>query len=437
MNDIMSDIIKNAKIAGADCVDIMSSEAQTLVASTRLGKIEKVVKADVMSVDLRVFVGKRSARASTNNIEELKSVSFIEKVISAAKNSPEETINSRAESDELCKKIREMDICDDSVVDHNQLMEAAQKCESIALQINGITNSDGAEAGYARSKFILMRDDGFHGKYEKTSNMISVVTLAEKNGSIESSYAFSRAVYYDDLKDIEVIAKEAADKTLRKLGARKISSCRVPVVFEKSVSRQLLGSVLSALNGDTIAKGVSFLKDKLSKKIFNENISIIDQYAVNRGLRSRPFDGDGLECADNTIVSNGVLNSFLLNTKYANKLNMKSTRNAHGFDAISHNNVCIKNGTESFDSLIKNIKTGLYVTEVLGNGLNVVTGNYSQGAAGFWIENGEIVYPVNEITIAGNFMDMFSNCNVASDFEYEIGIDSPSIFVEEMIVGGI
>lgn len=436
MNNIAHDLIRNAKNLGADQVDIMLSEVKTLTASTRFVRVEKVIKADVMSADVRVFFGKRSACVSTNNVEDMKNSSFVEKVVSAAKNSPEELMKSRPEFHELCKNFKKIDICDNSVVTHDQLTESAQKCESIALQVRGITNSEGAEAAHAYAKITLIRDDGFYGEYEKTSNALSVITLAEKNGCLERGYAFSEAVYYDDLKDIEVIAKEAADKTIKKLGARKVSSCKVPVVFEKNVSRQLLKSIFDALNGAAIAKGISFLKDKLSKKIFSDSINITDRYAIDRGLRSRPFDADGLECGDNNIMNNGVLNSFLLNVKYANKLGMKSTRNAYGLDAIVPNNVCIENGTESFDALLKNIKSGLYVTEVLGNGLNIVTGNYSQGASGFWIENGEIAYPVNEITIAGNFLNMFANCNVASDLKYETGVDAPTIFVEEMIVGG-
>jgi PmbA protein len=211
----------------------------------------------------------------------------------------------------------------------------------------------------------------------------------------------------------------------------------VPVVFGKEVSRQLLRSMLEAINGATVANGISFLKDKLYQKIFSDKINIVDRYAINRGLRSRPFDSDGLECSNNKIITSGVLNTFLLNTKYASKLNMKSTGNACGLNGIAPNNICIENGFESYGDLMKNISNGLFVTDVLGNGLNVVTGNYSQGAAGFWIQNGEIAYPVNEITIAGNFIDMFTNCSVANDLKIEYGIDSPTLFMEEMIVGGI
>jgi PmbA protein len=430
--------MKKAKSMGADCVDIALSESSEIFVNVRLTKLEKIVRADVANVGARVFVGKRAACATTDDVTELQSDEFWEKIISAAKNSPEESVKSRADASELCKNFKQIDMCDnDYQIDHEKLVEAATECENIALQTDGICNSEGACAKYTRAKIALMRDDGFFGEYEKTKHHVHVATLAEKNGDLQQDYAFSEAVYHADLKTPEQIAKEAAEKTIKKLGARKIQSCKIPVVFHRDVSRQLLCSMLGAVDGSMIARGMSFLKDKLSQKIFGNKISVIDQYAVDRGLRSRPFDSDGLECADNCIVENGILNLFLLNTKYANKLNMKSTRNASGLEGVSPNNVCIENGAESFDDLLKSIKRGLFVTDVLGNGLNIVTGNYSQGAVGFMIENGTITYPVNEITIASNFIDMFSNCSVASDLKRELGIDSPTLFMEEMVVGGI
>ena len=436
--NIIESAINKAKSIGANHVDVMFSESQTISASTRLAKLEKLVQANLMSVDMRVSVGNHYASISSDNIEQLKDDSFIEKVVSSAKNSPEEKLKIRADSNELCKNFKEIDICDKNFeANPDYFVNKAKECEDVALQIKGITNSEGAEAGYSRTKFTLMRDDGFCASYEKTLNQISIVTLAEKNGNLEQDYAYSTTIYSEDLRSSEEIAKEAAEKTLRRLGARKIQSCKVPVVFDRRTSRQLLNSMLDALSGSAVARGISFLKDKLSQKVFADCINVTDKYAINRGLRSRPFDSDGLECRDTNIVTNGTINSFLLNTKYASKMNMKSTANASSWEGISPNNVFIENGSKSFSDLIKGIKSGLFVTDVMGNGVNMVTGNYSQGTAGFWIENGEIAYPVNEITVAGNFLEMFSHCDIASDLKLEFGIDSPSIFFEEMIVGGI
>lgn len=436
--DILESAIKKAKSLGADHVDLMFSESEVMSATTRLTKLEKVVQANVESIDLRVSVGNRYASVSCDNINKIKDDAFIEKVVSAAKNSPEERGRIRADSSELCKNFKEMDICDRNfVANTDYFIEKAKKCEEIALQVDGISNSEGSEAEYSKTSFTLMRDDGFCGSYEKTHTNLSVVTLAEKDGKMERGWAYSTAVYEEDLRSAEDVAKEAAEKTLKRLGARKVQSCKVPVVFSREVARQILGSMLEALNGASVARDMSFLKDSLGKKVFADGISVVDRYDVHRGLRSRPFDADGLECRNTDIVWNGVVEAFLLNTKYANMLGMKSTANASGWEGISPNNVCIENGTKSFEELLAGVKSGLYVTDAMGVGVNAVTGNYSQGAAGFWIENGALSYPVNEITVAGNFVEMFSHCAVASDLKLEYGFDSPSIFFEEMVVGGI
>jgi PmbA protein len=435
--NILSDVVRRAKKDGADNVDILAEESSVISVSTRLAQLENVVQSEEVCVKIRVSVGKRSAIVVTDNFEELKEESFTEKAVFAAKNAPEEMTEFRPDSSELCKKIRNSDICDARVVSSSDLIDAALECESIALQIKGITNSEGAKSEHFRSKITLMKNADFSVEYEKTLNMLSLVTLAEKDGFLERDYDFSETVYRSDLKSPRQIANEAAERTLRRLGAKKIRSCKVPVIFDRRVSGQLLGSFASAINGSSIANGISFLKDKLSQKIFGDAITVTDKSSTLRGLRSRPFDSDGLECSDVAVVRGGVLESFLLNTKYANKLQMKSTGNASGFDGIAPHNFCIENGAESFEDLLRSVKSGLYVVEVLGNGVNLVTGNYSQGAVGFWIENGEITYPVNEITVAGNFIDMFSRCRVADDLEMTSGIDAPSLLVDEVIVGGV
>ncbi|MDR2723839.1 MAG: TldD/PmbA family protein [Holosporaceae bacterium] len=436
-SEILSSIITKAKKSGADQVDVLCKERNTISASTRLKKLKKIVQADVISIKMRVSIGNRSAVVTTDNPNDLDGDSFLEKALLAARNAPEDAVIFRPVPNELCKNFRSMDICDNYRPSSEELISTALECETIALQIAGITNSEGAEASHSYSKITLANNNDFFATYEQTNNLISLVTLAEKDGFLETAYDFSKTIYWSDLKSPERIAQKAAELTLKKLGAKKIPSCKVPIVFDRIVSQHLLTSLVDAINGAAVAKGISFLKDKLSKKIFSHDLSIVDEYAIPRGLRSYPFDSDGLECSDVIILENGILRSFLLNTRYAHQLKMKSTAHAFGFEGIAPHNIYIKNGKESFQSLLRTIKKGLYVTEVLGNGLNLITGNYSQGVAGFWIENGEITYPVNEITIAGNFIDMLSNCVPASDLEIEYGVDAPTLFLDEMIVGGM
>jgi PmbA protein len=429
--------MSRAKKLGLEEVDILLEESTKTSVKTRLAKLEKTVRADSVAVRARFSIGRRSVLMVTDNPNDLLDDVFLEKAVAAVRVAPESAFRIHPELRELCKHFVEIDLRDPVEIPLEKLVADTQKCEDIAISTEGITNSDGAETVHAISRITLLKNENFVGEYEKTYTQTVVVPLVERDGELERDYDFSEAVYYSDLKTPEQIAKNAAERTLSRLGARKIPSCRVPVVFEKRVASQLLSSLLDAVNGGTVAKGISFLKDKLLKKVFNRGLNVTDRHAVARGLRSRPFDADGLECQDNFIVKNGVLNSFLLNIKYADQLKMNSTGSASGFNGIAPNNVCIENGKKSFGELIKNIKTGILVTEVLGNGLNVVTGNYSQGAVGFWIENGEILYPVHEITVAGNFLDMFGNCAVASDLTIETGVDSPTLFMEEMVVGGL
>ncbi|MDR3179734.1 MAG: hypothetical protein LBT70_02440 [Holosporaceae bacterium] len=435
--EILWDAIKKAQNFGADGVDLKLQKKNGIAVATRMTKLENITQSEILNIDMQVFIGKKSANIITNNLLELQEDSFLEKAIFAAKNSPEELVNSRADAAKLCQNFKKIDIFDPTKVSGECLLEKAVKCEALALQTKGITNSGGALLENTFTQTILMKSEGFLGKYEKSVNSIAIETLAEKEGELQQDYAYSNAIYVADMKTPEQIAQEAADMTVKKLGARKIKSCRVPILFHKRVGRTLLKNLLNALNGSAVAKGTSFLKDKLSQRVFSEGLNVSDRYDLDRGLRSRPFDADGLECVNTKLIHSGVINSFLLNTKYANKLGLASTANSSGGNLISPNEVFIENGDISFEDLLKNIKQGLFVVDVLGKGLNIITGNYSQGAAGFWIENGEITYPVHEITIAGNFVDMFSNCMIGADLEIKSGFGAPTILLEEMIAGGI
>ncbi|MDR1335177.1 MAG: hypothetical protein LBJ19_02835 [Holosporaceae bacterium] len=435
--DVLFDVIKKIKQFGADQVDILANAREETIVHSRMLQVDNVIQAHTVDIGVRVFMGKRSAVISTDNTDDLSNPAFVEKAIFATSNSPEESEKSRADGVDLCTNFKKIDLCDPISPSHQQLVENAKKCEEIALQIDGITNSEGSSVSHRRIKTMLAKSDNFFGEYEKTFNQISFVAIATKNGCMERDGEYSSSVYYADLKTPEYIAQQAAKKAIRRCGARKVASCSVPIIFHRDVASQLLNDLISALNGAAIAGGTSFLKDKLSKKIFADTVNVVDRYALDKGLRSRPFDADGLECMDNSILKDGVLNSFLLNVKYANRLGQKSTRNAGGWSVISPNNICIENGGISLKDMIGCVKNGLYVVDVIGMGLNVITGNFSQGAVGFWIVDGEIAYPVNEVTIAQNFIDMFANCQVASDLEIKSGIDAPSIFVEKMVVGGI
>ena len=435
--DILQDAVSKLSKLGIDHVDVLAQENFTMSARQRMRKPEEVIQAETSAISIRAFIGKQTAVVSTDNISSLRDNNFLEKIVEITKNAPEYDENPQPASEDLSQNPPTIDLVDQSEISANVLLNDIRECEEIVLQSEGITNSDGAEISYDRTKITLMKGKNFFGEYEKTNFGFAVSPLAEKNGELQQNYDFSNAIYYDDLKTPQQLAEKAVQKTLQKIGSRKIKTCRVPVIFDREVSRSLLRNLLSALDGAEIAKGTSFLADKLSQKIFSEKITVSDRAWLDKGLRSRPFDSDGISREETTLIKNGVLNSFLLNTKYANKLKTKSTGNAAGFSGITPNNVCFENGSAEISQLIKDIGSGLLVTEVLGDGFNVVTGNYSQGACGIWIENGELTYPVHEITLAGNFFEMFSNVTVANDLKIETGIDAPSLCFEQMTVGGL
>lgn len=424
--------IKKGKSLGADHVDIIAAESRTTSVTSRLQKVEQITNADFELISVRVTVGKQQAISVTNSSEDLIKDDFIEQLVIAAKNSPEDEYVTQPEKD--TSPFEELKICDYRKINPEDFMKYAAECEQYALETPGITNSEGAEFSYEKSTHILMKDYDFFGKYDKSCFYISVVPLAEKDGELQQSYAYQQVTFFDQLKSPKELADEATSRTLKKIGSRKIKSCVVPVIFERRCARNLLIDIIRAINGANIANNMSFLKDHIHKKIVSDAITICDNY--KKGTTARPFDSDGLRAQNNELVVDGALQTFLLNTRYAHQLKMKSTHSASGFNTVAPNYVYIQNGNVPLDELIRDIKDGLLITETMGDGLNITSGNYSTGACGFRIENGEIQYPVNEITLAGDFETMFSDILPASDFIMESGADSPSLFVPKMTIGG-
>lgn len=424
--------IKKGKSLGADHVDIIANESRTSSITSRLGKIEQVTNSDFETIFIRATIGKRQAIGVTNSSEGLIKDDFLEQLVISAKNSPEDAYVCQPENNS--KAFEHLQICDYNEVDTENFERYAIECEEYALETPGITNSEGSTFSCEKSTHILVKDCDFFGKYDKSCFGVSVTPLAEKDGELQQSYAYQQVTFFDELKSPKELADEATSRTLKKIGSRKIKSCVVPVIFERRCSRNLLIDVIQAINGANVANNMSFLKDRIHQKIMSNTITINDNY--QKGIASRPFDSDGLCSQNNELIVDGVLKTFLLNSRYANQLGMKSTHSASGFNAIVPNYVCVQNGNTSLDELMHNIKRGILITETMGDGLNLISGNYSTGACGFWIENGEIQYPVNEITLASDFDTMFSDCIPASDFAMESEADSPSLFIPQMTIGG-
>lgn len=439
--DFLLDTIAKLKKLGADSADILVVEEENTSVTSRLCKLEQMTQSKVSSVSLRVSASGHVCTLSSNNLESLCDNEFLEKALLCAKYSPKVDIS--LDPSELCgsENFSSLDLVDGIEIAPEMLIERACECESLALNTPKITNSEGCEISRSKLKFTLAKssetqDAAFLKSFEKTISNMSLVVLASDDDSAQMAYDMSSAVYFSDLKPSAELAKRAALRAISKLGAQKIKSCKMPVIFDPFAARGLLSSFLGVVSAASVINNLNFLKDQLQKPVFNKKISIVDDACVVRGVKSAPFDADGVACRRLKIVEDGVLNSFLFNNKYAKLLGSKTTGHASSWEGIAPHNVWIEAGEAALSDMIGSIKEGLFVTDLLGVGLDSVTGNYSQGAAGILIENGKLTTPVNEITLAGNFLKMMEGMEPASDLNRDLAIASPSLFVPDLVIGG-
>jgi PmbA protein len=437
---LLDDLIARARRAGADAVDVLAVDSQALSVSHRMGRSENIERAEATDLGLRVIVGKRQAVVSSTDLSATGLARLPELAVDMARAAPDDPWCGLADPALLAQGIADLDITDDTEPTALALQDMAAAGEDAARAVSGVTNSEGAEAGWSRNQIALATSGGFRGGYITSHYGLSVSVLAGTGTGMERDYAYTSAVYGSDLEDPAQIGKEAGTRAVRRLNPRKASTAQVPVVFENLIAGRLLRSLAGAITGPTIARGTSFLKDALGTEVFAPGITIIDDPHRRRGLRSKPFDGEGVANKQRTIVDKGVLQTWLLDSSSARQLGLTSTGHAsRGTSAPpspAPTNFYIEPGTLSFDELIADIPSGLLVTDLMGMGVNGVTGDYSQGAAGFWIENGTVAYPVSEITIASNLKDMYRSLTVANDLTFRSGTDAPSLRIEAMTVAG-
>ena len=438
--DRLNDLIKAAKALGADAADAIYVETASLGVSYRMSKLEDVERSESLDVGLRVFVGKRQAVSSSTDLRPASLKALAERVVGMAKTAPEDPFCGLADRDTLALKLPELDLEDPVDPGAALLKERAAAAEGAALAIPGVTNSEGASASWGRSLVALATSDGFAGTYGGTSQSVSVSVLAGEGAGMERDDDFLSARHASDLGDPEAAGRNAAHRALKRLNPRKVQTCAVPIVYDPRVSMGLIGHFAGAINGASIARGVSFLKNRMGERVFSEGVTIIDDPHIVRGFRSKPFDGEGAANSRRALADKGVLTTWVLDSTSGRQLGLKSTGNAArgtgGPPSPATTNLYMQAGTLSPEELIADIKSGLYLTELIGMGVNGVTGDYSRGAAGFWIEDGQIAYPVNEITVAGNLTDMFMNLTPANDLVFRYGTNAPTIRVEGMTIAG-
>jgi PmbA protein len=437
---LLDTVLAKAKSAGADAADAVIGSSISLSVGERLGAKEKLERAESQDLGLRVFVGRRQAIVSTSDFTKASLDELATRAVAMAKAVPEDPHCGLAEPGQLAKDWSKLDLCDTTEPSEALLTDLVRAAEDAARSVKGVTNSEGAEAGYGRSDVAIAASNGFQGAYASSHFGLSVSVLAGEGTGMERDYDYSSTVYLADLEDPVKLGRSAGERAVARLNPRKAKTAVVPIVLDPRISNSIVGHLVGAINGASIARGTSFLKDHLDKDVFSPGIDIVDDPHRPRGLRSRPFDGEGLATAKAKLIDNGRLTMWLLDCRSARQLGLVS--NGHAARGTSSppspapSNVHMAPGKISRAQLIAEIGQGLYVTEMIGSGVNGVTGDYSRGAAGFWIENGELAYPVSEVTIAGNLKDMFKAVTPADDLVFKYGTNAPTLRIDGMTLAG-
>ena len=438
--DILDSLIRAARAAGADAADALLVESVSAGVSYRLGKLEDVERAESSDLGLRVFVGARVAFVSSTDFSADRLAELPERAVAMARLAPEDKYAGLAPRELLATTFPALDLEDPNEPSTETLIERAKAIEGAAMAVKGVTNSEGGGASFSRSAIALATSEGFRGTYAGTNHSIGVAVLGGEGTGMERDYDEASARHAADLKDAAAVGKSAGERTIARLNPRPVKSGKVPVVYDPRASSGLVGHFAGAISGASIARGVSFLKDRMGEAVFAPSITIIDDPHRVRGPRSKPFDGEGVRNEKMALIENGVLKCWLLDTASARQLglttNGHAARGTGGPPSPSTTNLYMAPGSQSRDELIADIKDGFYVTELMGMGVSSVTGDYSRGAAGFWIESGKIAYPASGVTIAGNLKDMFLNMTPANDLEFRHGTNAPTIRVEGMTLAG-
>jgi PmbA protein len=441
--DLLTSVLKRALERGASAADGFVVEESRGSASVRMGEIETVTHARDQRLALRVFAGRASAAASTSDFSRDSLERLVDEATSLAKVTAEDPCAGLPDPKELIARVPDLDLEDTGgdELTPEQKVELARKCEAAALESDPrITNSEGAEHYDRLTHYAYATSHGFAQGYRTTSFGLSVTPVATQNGDMQRDYWYATSRRRVRLEDPAAVGRTAAWRAVRRLGARKIKTVEVPVVFDPETAASLVRSLAAAASGPSLYRRTSFLVDRLGAKIGSPLMTIVDDPLIPGGLGSRPFDGEGLPTGRTTLVGEGVLESYLLDTYSARKLGMKSTHHAArdgGGVSVSTSNLMLLPGRDKPAALIGSVKQGLYVTELIGFGVNGVTGDYSRGAAGHWIENGELAYPVEEVTVAGNLLEMFAKLEaVGDDLTLRDRTAAPTLKIARMVVAG-
>ena len=442
--EIAQDVVKQALAAGASDAECTIAEGDEFSANVRMGELETLKEAGSRGAGLRVLIGKRMGASYTSDLSPEGIQQMVRSAIDLAALTSEDPFAGLPETAELGALKGDLQLFSDETAQlpTEQRIDMAKRAEAAALAVDPrITNSEGASFDSSVSGRVFANSRGFLGSYRTSYCSISAVPVATQNGSMERDYWFSVARNYKGLEDAETVGRKAAERAIRRLGAVKVETQRAPVIFEPRIARSLLGNLFEAVDGRAIYRKASFLAGKLGEKIADERITLIDDGTIPGLFGSSPFDDEGVPTRRTPVIERGVLKNYLLNTYTARKLNMKTTGNASrgitGNAGIGHGNFFIEAGERSQEEMIRSVKNGFFVTELIGSGVNIVTGDYSRGAVGMWIRDGEFAFPVSEVTIAGTLQEMLNGiAEIGNDLEFRGSVSAPTIMLGEMTVAG-
>ncbi|MDR3496075.1 MAG: TldD/PmbA family protein [Ancalomicrobiaceae bacterium] len=432
-----SALVTAARRAGADTADAVAVRGVSLSIGVRLGKVESTERAEGDSFGLRVFVGQRQAMVTANALDNPDDLAA--RAVAMARVAPEDRFAGLAPADRLATAIADLDLLDLSTPGTAELTERALATEAAALAVPGVSNSGGASASWSLGGLVLATSHGFSGSYLTSRHALSVSAVAGSGTTMERDWDGSYAIHAADLDAPEAIGRTAGERAVRRLNPRKVPSGPAQVVYDWRASGQLVSHLVGAISGASIARKTSFLKDRLGTQVFAPGIVISDDPNRRRGVASRPFDGEGVTAERLNLIDDGVLTSWILDSATARELGLQTNGRAGrgvGSPYPGTTNLALQPGKTSRADMIGAVKSGLYITDMIGSGVNGVTGDYSRGCSGFWIENGELTFPVSEITVAGNLKDMFLRLTPADDLTYRYGTNAPTVLIEGLTIAG-
>jgi PmbA protein len=439
LTDRAERLVKAARAAGADAADAVAVRSMSLSIEVREGAVEESERAEGDDFGLRVLVGKRQAVVSTNDTGG-DAGTLAERAVAMARAAPEDKYAGLADAALLAHEFPDLEMIDPELPTVERLETMARAAEAAALAVKGVAKSGGASASAGIGGMVLVTSHGFRGAYLGSSHGISMTAIAGEGTGMERDYDYSSVRHAADLESPEKIGRTAGERAVERLNPRKVTTRKVPVVFDRRVSNSLVSHLASAANGAAVARKTSFLRDKMGGKLFADGIRIIDDPLRKRGLRSHPFDGEGVAGKKLALVDDGILRSWILDCSTARELGLVTTGHANrgvsSVPAPGASNLHLEAGTVSPQALIADIKDGFYVTDLIGMGVNMVTGDYSRGASGFWIENGKRTYAVSEVTIAGHLLDIFRSLTPANDLEFRHATNAPTVRLEGLTVAG-